>query len=208
MGRPREITDQEILAQARECFLEAGPTLSAAAIARKLGISEGTLFNRFSTKEQLMRRALGVPEPRWVELLVSDSPDLHAQLVRVARSLLSFFQEAMPAMNLLRAAGSHPASCDAQLAIRVECLRSTRFLVANLRSASRNPRVVGRPQGARRRLQLAESMPGMCAWCRQSCLVWLQTREPQSASRNPRAVGQSQAAARRLQLAASRPGMC
>ena len=102
----------------------------------------------------------------------------------------------------------HPASCDAQLAIRVECLRSTRFLVANLRSASRNPRVVGRPQGARRRLQLAESMPGMCAWCRQSCLVWLQTREPQSASRNPRAVGQSQAAARRLQLAASRPGMC
>ena len=55
-----------------------------------------------------MRRALGVPEPRWVELLVNDSPDLHAQLVRVARSLLSFFQEAMPAMNLLRAAGLRP----------------------------------------------------------------------------------------------------
>ena len=108
MGRPREITDQEILTQARECFLEAGPTLSAAAIARKLGISEGTLFNRFSTKEQLMRRALGVPEPRWVELLVNDPPDLHAQLVRVASSLLSFFQEAMPAMNLLRAAGLRP----------------------------------------------------------------------------------------------------
>ena len=54
-----------------------------------------------------MRRALGVPEPRWVEL-VNDPPDLHAQLVRVASSLLSFFQEAMPAMNLLRAAGLRP----------------------------------------------------------------------------------------------------
>ena len=82
--------------------------LCSSGIARKLGISEGTLFNRFSTKEQLMRRALGVPEPRWVELLVNDPPNLHAQLVRVASSLLSFFQEAMPAMNLLRAAGLRP----------------------------------------------------------------------------------------------------
>ena len=112
MARPREITDQEILTQARACFLEAGPSLSAAAIARKLGISEGTLFNRFSTKEQLMRRALGVPEPRWVELLIDNPPDLHEQLVLVATSLLSFFKEAMPAMNLLRAAGLHPTQTE------------------------------------------------------------------------------------------------
>ena len=76
---------------------------------------------------------------------------------------------------------------------------STRFTVANLRSESRNPRVVGRPQGARRRLQLAEPMPGMCAWCRQSCLVWLQTREPQSASCGPVASRSSQIAARSIE---------
>lgn len=112
MGRPREISDREILEQARVAFLEAGPTLSAAAIARKLGISEGTLFNRFSTKEQLLRRALGVPEPRWVELLVDDEPDLREHMVRVAENLLMFFQEAMPAMNLLRAAGLRPHQSD------------------------------------------------------------------------------------------------
>ena len=114
MGRPREITDEEILTRARECFLEAGPTLSAAAVARKLGISEGTLFNRFSTKEQLLRRALGVPEPRWIELLVDNPPNLYAQLVSVAHSLLVFFQEAMPAMNLLRAAGLRPDETDVE----------------------------------------------------------------------------------------------
>ena len=112
MGRPREISDREILEQARKCFLEAGPTLSAAAIARKLGISEGTLFNRFSTKEQLLRRALGVPEPRWIELLIDDTPDLRDHLILLARSLLTFFQEAMPAMNLLRAAGLNPNPTD------------------------------------------------------------------------------------------------
>ena len=66
------------------------------------------------------------------------------------------------------------------------------------------PRAMDRPpsatsQTARRRLQLAESMPGMCAWCRQSCLVWLQTREPQSASCGPVASRSSQIAARSIE---------
>ena len=108
MGRPREISDEEILEQARASFLESGPTLSAAAIARKLGISEGTLFNRFSTKEDLLRKALGAPEPRWLELLVQDTPDLREHLITIGKGVLAFFQQAMPAISLLRAAGLKP----------------------------------------------------------------------------------------------------
>ena len=108
MGRPREITDQQILEGARASFLEAGPHLSAAAVARSLGISEGTLFNRFPTKEHLLRQALGVPEPEWLELLADHAPDLRAQLIDIARGILTFFHATVPALALLRAAGLQP----------------------------------------------------------------------------------------------------
>src|SRR5579864_4634496 len=51
MGRPREITDEQIVAAARRCFLERGAGVSAGEIAQELGVSHTTLFNRFGSKE-------------------------------------------------------------------------------------------------------------------------------------------------------------
>ena len=61
MGRPKNITDEELLAVARKLFLERGYSVSTATIAREAEISEGTLFKRFPTKAELFRAALGFP---------------------------------------------------------------------------------------------------------------------------------------------------
>jgi AcrR family transcriptional regulator len=70
MGRPKEVTDDQILVAARRCFLERGASVSAVEIARELGVSHTTLFNRFGSKKALMIAALGPPaKVPWVAAL-------------------------------------------------------------------------------------------------------------------------------------------
>ena len=57
MPRPRTITDEQIVEAARAAFLEQGFSATTAEIARRAGISEGTLFKRFATKEDLFEEA-------------------------------------------------------------------------------------------------------------------------------------------------------
>lgn len=54
IGRPKEVSDEHIVAIARRCFLERGGSISAADIAREIGVSHTTLFNRFGSKQGLM----------------------------------------------------------------------------------------------------------------------------------------------------------
>ncbi len=61
MARPRNLTDTQILYEARACFLEHGAAVSTTVIAERLGISHGVLFQRFGTKDQLLRAALRFP---------------------------------------------------------------------------------------------------------------------------------------------------
>lgn len=68
MARPRTITDERLLEAARELFLEQGFSATTSAIARRAEVSEGTLFKRFSTKEELFAAAMGLREyARWRE---------------------------------------------------------------------------------------------------------------------------------------------
>lgn len=76
MGRPREVTDDQIRATARRCFLERGAGVSAAEIARELGVSHTTLFNRFGSKEGLLVAALGPPaQVPWIAALEAGPDD-------------------------------------------------------------------------------------------------------------------------------------
>jgi AcrR family transcriptional regulator len=111
MGRPREVTDEQILAAARRCFLERGANISAAEIARELGVSHTTLFNRFGSKEALMIAALGPPERLpWAALLdvEPDERPIRDQLVEVGRAMVEYFQHLSPGLAVLRAAGITP----------------------------------------------------------------------------------------------------
>lgn len=109
MGRPREVTDEQIVAAARRCFLKRGAGVSAADIAKELGVSHTTLFNRFGSKEGLMLAALGPPTQKvsWVAAL-EEGPDerpVREQLVEHAKVMSVFFQDLQAGFGILQAAG-------------------------------------------------------------------------------------------------------
>ncbi len=113
MGRPREVTDQQIVAAARRCFLERGTAVSAAEIAKELGVSHTTLFHRFGSKESLMIAALAPPqELDWVATLDSgpDTRPLREQLVELAKVMADHFRELQAGIGLLQAAGIDPSA--------------------------------------------------------------------------------------------------
>lgn len=107
-ARPLTITNAHLLEVARDVFLREGYGASTAAIAHAVGCSEGTLFKRFSTKEELFSAALGMPKPEWRSLLEPGVPrgTPRETLQTVAASLVAFLREAMPRMMMLR---SHPS---------------------------------------------------------------------------------------------------
>jgi AcrR family transcriptional regulator len=88
MARPKEITDEHILQVARRCLIESGSGVSAVDIAREVGVSHTTLFNRFGSKEGLMIAALG-PSPKvpWAAALDSGPDDrpIRDQLIEHCR---------------------------------------------------------------------------------------------------------------------------
>src|SRR5690606_40708283 len=62
MGRRRQVSDLQITAAAREVFLDRGPNAPVALIAKKLGVSTATLFQRAGSKQQLILMALSQPD--------------------------------------------------------------------------------------------------------------------------------------------------
>lgn len=116
IGRPRSTTDEEIVIAARQCFLESGVGISVGEIAKELGVSHTTLFNRFGSKEGLMLAALGPPqEIEWISTLDSgpDERPIRSQLVEFAKVIASFFCDLHYRLGLLQAAGIDPSeACD------------------------------------------------------------------------------------------------
>ena len=58
MARRPQFSDEEILTAAREVFLARGVRATTAEVAERAGVSEGTLFHHFKTKEGLFRAAV------------------------------------------------------------------------------------------------------------------------------------------------------
>ncbi len=109
--RPRQFTDQDLLETARRCFLEHGPAVSTSVIAAQLGVSQAALFKRCGTKQELMLAALRPPDcPTWIEAVASGPDERPAveQLRELVERIDRFFEQMMPAIHLLRAAGIDP----------------------------------------------------------------------------------------------------
>ena len=108
MGRPKEVSDQEIVAAARRIFLERGASVSAVEIGRALGVSHTTVFNRFGSKEALMIASLGPPEGiPWIAA-VNNGPDdrpIREQLVAHAKVIAAYFLDVHAGMSVLQSAG-------------------------------------------------------------------------------------------------------
>ena len=106
--RPRSFSDEELLDTAKRMFLESGPGLSTSRIAEALGVSQAALFKRFSTKKELMFRALAPKVlPGWIER-VAEGPDerpVPDQLRNIVQDMDDFFKSMMPALSVLKASG-------------------------------------------------------------------------------------------------------
>jgi AcrR family transcriptional regulator len=104
MPRPPKITNEEILAAARQVFLEQGESGSTLEIAEKAGISEASIFKRFSTKQALFFAAIGISEtPQYVKLLSSQTPiaEIRSELTEILTQMLGFYQEVMPRVMMM-----------------------------------------------------------------------------------------------------------
>jgi AcrR family transcriptional regulator len=116
MSRPATITDHQILDAARTLFLAEGITASTLEIARRAGVSEGSIFKRFGTKERLFDEALQVPPvPGWIQELESlaGTGDLKENLIAISLKILAFFREIVPRVVVAR--GSRPCHPEAHV---------------------------------------------------------------------------------------------
>lgn len=112
MARPRTITDDAIKRATREIFVEHGPGAPVSLIAQALNVSQAALFARAGSKEQLMRQALCPGRPRALDQLVEAPPerDVAGALADILLELMTFFEEVVPNLVVLRAAGYDLAS--------------------------------------------------------------------------------------------------
>jgi AcrR family transcriptional regulator len=106
MGRRRQVSDSEISAAAREVFLDRGPKAPVAMIAKKLGVSTATLFQRTGSKKQLMLMALqpeGTPVTELERDLQPGVP-IREQLAQVLIELNEYLGTIISGSVTLRAA--------------------------------------------------------------------------------------------------------
>jgi len=108
VARHKEVTDERILEIAKQCFIEHGAGISAADIAKPLGVSHTTIFNRFGSKEALMIAALG-PSKKvpWVAMLDAgpDARPIQEQLIEHGEAMSAYFQNLQAGLSILQAAG-------------------------------------------------------------------------------------------------------
>jgi AcrR family transcriptional regulator len=111
MARPRTITDEQIVDAAREVFLEHGFSATTAEIARRAGISEGTLFKRFASKEELFAETVGLNDyhtwHREITALIGQG-EIRENLERLGHLFLEAARRILPNLMLMWSRGQAP----------------------------------------------------------------------------------------------------
>ena len=108
MGRPKLIQDDELLAVAREVFIEKGIAASTREIARRAGISEAVIYQRYPTKADLFFAAMVPPALNVEDLLAAraDCLGVLEHLEEIALGMLEYFRELVPILLPLT---THPS---------------------------------------------------------------------------------------------------
>jgi len=108
VGRNKAISDDQLLRHARDVFLEGGAFGSTKEIARRTGISEATLFQRFPTKAALFLAAM-IPPKVDVDRIVNSPTvrkNLPDALSEIGIRMLAYFRTVIPTvMHLI----THPS---------------------------------------------------------------------------------------------------
>jgi AcrR family transcriptional regulator len=107
MGRPKLVTNEQILQTMRAAVLEHGPSVSLDLVAGRLGVTSPALLKRFGSRQTLMIESLKPPEePPWVKKHhdVDDRP-LEVQFESLFTDIWAFLSEALPCVMALRESG-------------------------------------------------------------------------------------------------------
>ena len=136
MGRPKTISDDEVLGIARDIFRARGHTATTREIAQAAGISEAVLYQRFGSKNELFFAAMRPRGPDLEQLLGPKVPTedaltyLHAVVIRLGEYFAEVIPLALRVMahpsfdpaSLARAQPGGPAVLQEGLAERLEAL--------------------------------------------------------------------------------------
>jgi AcrR family transcriptional regulator len=98
MGRKKLITDAVLLEVARRVFVESGFGASTKEIARQAGVSEGVIFQRFATKDDLFFAAMIPPVADLHKLLHHPRSKGRALLVKLTFATIEYWREALPVL--------------------------------------------------------------------------------------------------------------
>ncbi len=111
MARTTTITNEQILTAARKVFLEHGVAATAVDVANRAGISSGSIFKRYPTKEALFFAAMSEPpKPIWnsdLEKTIGHG-DTRADLLLIAERIVAFAKEVLPRLMLVSSMGQTP----------------------------------------------------------------------------------------------------
>ncbi len=115
MARSQKYADETLLQAAAEVFLEEGPAAGTARIAKRAGVSEGILFQRFKTKEALIEAALTVATEAspWRDALLAsagkNTPQIN--LRKAIRALFEKVEQLVPKLMMLEGRGHRRPPC-------------------------------------------------------------------------------------------------
>jgi len=111
MARPRSVSDEQILKEARDLFIKEGHTAPMQALARRLGVSHAALFQRFGSKRALlieaMRPSCQVDWPAEAD----EGPRASRAgegLLTLCEAVRASFMSNLPRIRVLQAAGILP----------------------------------------------------------------------------------------------------
>lgn len=112
-GRPPVISNERLLEVAREVFLERGVRATTAEVAERAGVSEGTVFHRFRSKDALFHQAMHFDIDELPQLMASaleglEELEIREAMVLAATRLLDVARVALP---LVMMTWSNPVHC-------------------------------------------------------------------------------------------------
>jgi AcrR family transcriptional regulator len=104
MARPVSISEERIVATARELFLEKGIRATAEEVAARLCISEASVFRRFGTKAGLFKAAMRPhwEDPAWLRGLPArvGHGALSDQLHAIAGEAIEYIRAILPLLMM------------------------------------------------------------------------------------------------------------
>ncbi|HEV3116626.1 MAG TPA: helix-turn-helix domain-containing protein [Gemmataceae bacterium] len=153
MGRHKTISDEEVLGIARDLFRARGHAVTTRQIAEAAGISEGVLYQRFGSKDDLFFAAMHPRGPDIEELLGPKDPadDAHAYLRSVVIRIGKYFAGVIPlALRVMTHPSFDPSSLARAQPNAAAVLREG--LAERLASLARRQRIATLPEVVTARL--------------------------------------------------------